>query len=202
MKNKFLIKEGFDSINLFDKVSLLNERQIAKISLGIEWTFNNYPSAVLIGGTALIHYVENSRDLTPDIDFMIDDISDLKLILEENDVQFGDLKSGNIGLLGINVDEFNVDYLDSNMGNVALNKLVLKTFKIANIGGFQVKIINPELLAIMKTELGRDKDLNDAFALLASGKLNKDYYLRLANSLKNHLSDYESIVSYVEMIKQ
>lgn len=201
MKNKFLIKEGFDSINLFNKISLLNERQIAKISKGIKWTINNYPSAVLIGGTALIHYIENSRDLTPDIDFMIDEIVDLKLILVENNIQFGELKSGNIGLLGINVDEFNVDYLDSNMGNVSLNKLVLKTFKIANIGGFQVKIINPELLAIMKIELGRDKDLNDAFSLLGSGKLNKVYYLKLANSLKNHLSDYESIVSYVEMIK-
>ena len=69
------------------------------------------------------------------------------------------------------------------------------------IGGVNVKIINPELLAIMKLELGRDRDIEDGLSLLNSGKLNKDKYLEYLNELKHSLSDYESIYSYKNFIR-
>jgi len=198
---KKLIKEHYDSINLYEKLSILNEAEIASISTGLDWTTINEPSAVLIGGTALVHYLSKSRDLTPDIDYMVDEISKVKAKLENDDILFKSLRAGNIGLLGITVDEFNTDYLDSNVGNVLLNKLILKDYVYAKISNYDIRIITPELLAIMKIELGRDKDVNDGFALIQSGKLDKTKYLKYLNYLKNSLKDYESLLSYSEMLK-
>jgi predicted nucleotidyltransferase len=195
-----LLKENYDSLNLFNKINLLNERELKRVNNGLGWTVNNYPSAILIGGTAVVHYLKGGRDLTPDIDFLVDELSNIKELLENNDILFKSLRAGNLGLIGITVDEFNCDYLDSNVGNVSINKLILKTFKIVNVGGFNVKIINPELLTIMKIELGRDKDVDDGLALIKSGILNKEMYLKYLNVLKNDINDYESLVSYAEML--
>jgi len=198
--NKLLIKENFDSTNLFEKIGKLNENQIADIATGLDWTTTNISNAVLIGGTALIHYLSNSRDLTPDIDFMVGNVNEVKTKLANDNIEYKELMDGNIGVLGVTADQFNTDYLDSNVGNIVINKMILKTYKSANIGGEQVKIINPELLAIMKIELGRDKDTEDGFNLITSGILNKEYYLSLLELMKHNLQDYKSLLSYVDMI--
>jgi predicted nucleotidyltransferase len=198
--NKLLIKENFDSANLFEKIGKLNENQIADIATGLDWTTTNISNAVLIGGTALIHYLSNSRDLTPDIDFMIGNINEVKSKLDGDNIEYREIMDGNIGVLGVTADQFNTDYLDSNVGNIVINKMILKTYKSANIGGEQVKIINPELLAIMKIELGRDKDTEDGFNLITSGILNKEYYLKLLEAMKHNLQDYKSLLRYADMI--
>jgi hypothetical protein len=91
--------------------------------------------------------------------------------------------------------------LDSNVGNKSLNKLILGLKTTTNIGGVVVPIIVPELLAILKLDLGRTKDINDGFALLTSGKVNKKKYIDLVTGLKPTLSDYESLIGYSELIK-
>ncbi len=196
---KFQIKENYSSLNLFNKISLLTEQQIQQISNGMEWTVNNYPNAVVVGGTALVHYLKNSRDLTPDIDFMVDDIELLKEKLENDNIEYSPLRSTN-QIIGTTVDVFNTDYLDSSTINPTLNKIILSTAVRTQIGGYEVRIISPELLAIMKLELGRDKDIKDGFALIQSGLLSRNTYLKYLTSLKNSLQDYESIKSYSEMI--
>jgi predicted nucleotidyltransferase len=178
----------------------LTEDQKGRISAGLQWTITNIPDAVIIGGTALIHYLSGGRDLTPDLDFMVADLSTVKAKLEAVDILYKALRSGNVGLLGISVIDFNTDYLDSNVGNVTLNKMILKTAIPAKIGGQQVKIIKPELLAIMKIELGRDRDITDGFALLQSGRLDKNTYLQYVQALKGKLQDYESLIGYAEML--
>ena len=198
---KKLIKENFDSLNLFNELKLLTETQINAIANGINWTIQNYSNAVLIGGSAVVYYLNKKRPLTPDIDFLVEDIELLKSKLDDVDILYRANRSGNIGLLGISVEEFNADYLDSNVGNVNLNKLILKTFRNSKINNVNVRIINPELLAIMKIELGREKDMQDGFALFQSGLLNKESYLKYINILKNNLNDYESLLSYAEMLK-
>ena len=50
-------------------------------------------------------------------------------------------------------------------------------------------------------DLGRTKDINDGFALLTSGKVNKKKYIDLVTGLKPTLSDYESLIGYSELIK-
>jgi hypothetical protein len=198
---KFLLKENFDSKNLFNKVSILTEDQVNRISSGLDWTVKNVPDAVIIGGTALVHYLNGGRDLTPDLDFMVNNLPMVKAKLDNDDILYKALRGGNIGLLGITVDNFNTDYLDSNIGNTALNKMIMNTSRSARIGGSMVRIISPELLAIMKVELGRDKDLNDGLALIQSGRLDKREYVRDVTTLKNNLQDYESIASYAQLLK-
>jgi len=191
--------EEFSSSNLFEKMSLLTEAQINEIYKGIEWTVKNYPSAVIIGGTAVVHYLKQSRNITPDLDFLVDDISELQKTLQNDGVSYSSIK-GDKGDIGITVKEFNTDYLSVNSGNSSINKLVLKLCKKANIGGYSVNIIYPpELLAIMKIELGRNKDVDDGLALITSKTLNKDIYLKIVNGLKSHLNDYESLVSYADI---
>lgn len=197
---KILLKEGFDSSNLFKKMSLLTESQVNQILKGLDWTSKNYSNAVIVGGTALIHYLKKSRNLTPDLDFLVEDISDVKAKLDEDGFKYSDL-IGVKGNMGITVNAFNTDYLDAKTsGNQAINKLVLKTAKRVNIGGYSVKIVIPELLAIMKIELSRDKDVSDGLALISSKILNKDVYLMAVNGLKNYISDYESLLSYAEIL--
>ena len=200
MKKNLLLKENYDSENLWKKINVLTEQQISNMNLGLEWTTTNLPNAVLIGGTATVYYIKSARDLTPDLDFLVNDIESVKSKLHQDEIIFKRLYVGTEESLGLVVDEFNVDYLDSNVGNVRLNQLILQTYNTANIGGYQTKIINPELLAIMKFELGRDKDINDAFALLSSGKVDIIKYKSYVNKLKDTLQDYESIIAYKVLI--
>ena len=192
---KKLLKEGFGSANLFEKISLLTEAQISEILNGIDWTVKNYDGAVIIGGTAVVYYLKQSRDLTPDIDFLVEDIDDLKEKLSSDNVHYSQIR-GDKGSIGITVEDFNTDYLDIDSGNVFINKLILKTYRNVKVGGYTVKMIIPELLAIMKIELGRNKDVDDGLALITSKVLNKEVYFKLVEGLKNHLSDYESLKSY------
>lgn len=200
MKN-LLLKENYTSANLFEKINILTEEQMIGISTGLDWTIDNIPNAVLVGGTAVVHYITGARDLTPDLDFMVDDIDGVKIKLSQENIRYGDLNPGVSRPLGITVDSFNTDYLDSEIGNVNLNKLAIRTATTATIGSRQVRVINPELLIIMKMEVGRDKDFQDGIALLSSGKVDKNKYLEYLNILKNSLQDYESMFSYKDFIQ-
>lgn len=199
MKHLYEIK-NYDSPHLFEQILFLSEEQIKSIERGLRWTINNVPSAVLIGGTAVVHYLNGGRDLTPDIDFLVSNIDEIKEKLNEQNIKYSELSSGNLDMLGINVSPFNTDFLAANQVNPTLNNLILKTPKTAKIGGYNVKIVNPELLTIMKLELGRDKDTDDAFNLITSGGVEREKYLEYANTLKNTLNDYESIINYADMI--
>lgn len=194
-----LLKEDFDSINLYNKMILLSEAEVKEIFKGIDWTIKNYNSAVIIGGTAVVYYLKKGRDLTPDVDFLVDDISLLKMNLDADGIRYSPIK-GDKGNIGITVKEFNVDYLDVHSGNVIINKLALKTYRNVKVGGYPVKIIIPELLAISKIEFGRDKDVDDGLALITSKILNKEVYLKLVSGLKDHLSDYEALLSYAQLL--
>lgn len=195
-----LLKENYTSENLWKKISVLTEEQKSGIALGLEWTVNNIPSAVLIGGTAVVHYIKTARDLTPDLDFLVRDLNQVKEQLENSGIAYSELNPGYEQPLGITVNELNTDYLDPNVGNKELNNLILSTPTKANVGGYQLNIINPELLAIHKFESGRDKDVQDALALLRSGHVDKEKYKKFLEQLRSTLTDYESMKEYTYFI--
>lgn len=199
--NNLLLKENFTSENLFEKVNLLKEEELRDIAKGLNWVVNNIPNAVLVGGTATVHYISGARDLTPDLDFMVNDIENVKTKLSYDRIIFSELNPGYEEPLGITVEEFNTDFLDKNTQNIKLNELILKTPVISKVGGYSVKIINPELLAIMKFDIGRDKDFGDAIRLLNSGKIDKSKYLDYLKILKSTLNDYESMYEYRNFIQ-
>jgi hypothetical protein len=200
-KFKLSLKESYSSINLFEKIHLLEISTINNMSIGMDWVHQNNFNVVLVGGTAVVNYLNGGRDLTPDVDYLTNDLTKIKAKLTQDKIPFSDLKGYTGGLLGITVPKFNIDFLDSNVGNKSLNKLILGLKTTTNIGGVVVPIIVPELLAILKLDLGRTKDINDGFALLTSGKVNKKKYIDLVTGLKPTLSDYESLIGYSELIK-
>ncbi len=65
----------------------------------------------------------------------------------------------------------------------------MRTPVLQNIGGVGVRVINSELLFIMKMELGRDKDTNDAMLLLQQGILRKDRFLDYLSLVEESLGD-------------
>jgi predicted nucleotidyltransferase len=199
MKN-ILLKENYTSENLWKKINILTEDDKNKIASGLEWTVNNASSVVLVGGTAVVHYIKSARDLTPDLDFMARDINSIKTKLSYDNIQYNELNPGYEEPLGITVDSLNTDYLDPNVGNRELNKLILSDPVKGNIGGHTINIINPELLTILKFESSRDKDVQDALALLGSGNVNKEKYKKYLEQLKPTLTDYESMKLYANMI--
>jgi len=154
----------------------------------------------MVGGTAVVHYVKNERELTPDLDFLVNDITTVKDLLYSGNKKFKPLDTGIGTNLGIVANELNCDYLDVSKGNQKMNKLILETYNTVKIGGYQVKIIKPELLAILKFDLSRNRDQDDAFALLHTANCNREAYIKYANQLKDSLQDYDSICNYQELI--
>jgi len=199
-KFNLTLKENYTSENLFNKISILEYSTIDNFSDGMSWVENNEIQGVLIGGTAVVNYLKSGRDLTPDIDYLVSNLNDVKTKLEKDNIDFKPIKDSKLGNIGITVPKFNIDFLDSKIGNKAINELILKTFTRTKIGGEDINIINPELLIIMKLNLGRTKDINDGFELLKSNKIDKKTYIKYVDLLKNHLDDYESLKSYAELI--
>lgn len=197
---QFLVKVNYSSENLFNEITRLTIGQVQQIAAGFRWTAEKCPGAVLIGGTATVNYLNGKRQLTPDIDFMAQDIPTIRSLLGEARIGFRELNPGRVHSLGITVSSFNADYINADAGHVLLNRLILSTFQTTRIGGLNVKVINPELLAIMKLDLGREQDLNDGFALLKSGILKKSTYAGYLYDLRNDIKDYESLTAYSELL--
>ncbi len=200
MKINLLERSGYDSETLFNEINIQESDVLDKIQTGLTWLQDNHVNCVLIGGTAVAHYLPTARTLTPDFDFLTPNFNQLKSLLSEQSIPAAPLASTNAEELGITVPEFNTDFLDINSGNKAINKYVIKTAITGNIGGVSLKIVSPEALVIMKFALGRDKDDNDAFALLQSGVVSKLGYLEALQDLKSNV-DYLTLQGYSKLIK-
>ena len=172
-------KEDFncDSQTLFNEMAILNPNSLNKIRNAIQFIHQNNIKCVLVGGMSVSHYVAD-RKLTPDVDLLTVDIENLKQILQEQNVPYSQL-AGNEQYEGITVPQFDADFLDANAGNAKLNHYILQTAVNSNIAGVSIPVIDPCVLTIMKFEIGRDKDTDDAFKLLPT--LDK-------NALKVHLT--------------
>ena len=197
-----LIRENFESSNLFDKFMLLERSQAEQVAAGIRWVVDNGLAAVLVGGTAVVHYLQGGRSLTPDADFLVADFDEVKAKLDEDNARYEDIVDVSGRTIGVTDVDRNTDYLNpaSAHGNRALNRMILATAITAKVAGVDVKIICPELLAILKLDLGREKDVADGFALLVSGKLDRKKYDHYVEALGPALSDRSSIASYSDLI--
>lgn len=195
-------RENFDSLNLYEKFMLLEGRAAEQVADGIHWVVENGIDAVLVGGTAVVHYLSGGRTLTPDADFLCADFDAVKAKLEESNARFEDVVDVSGRVIGVTDIDRNTDFLNPAVahGNRALNRAILATPLEAKVAGVTVKIVNPELLAILKLDLGREKDVADGFALLASGKLSRDRYDHFVDALRHSLSDGQAIAAYSDLI--
>lgn len=180
-------------LKIEDEVSL-------KFLKGLKWMDDN-ADAVVIGGAAVCHYLE-SRSLTPDIDFMTDEMDKIKNQLDRDNVQYIELASNWGNPLGIHIPSFEIDILDSDSGNKELNNYIThKGFLNRIIAGYKVKIATPEALCIMKFQTGRFKDEMDAFGLLQSGILKRKTYMKTISTLFRSLNEAEILEKYAGLIK-
>ncbi len=180
-------------------ISLLTQEQQKLITDGVRYTANYFSEAILIGGCAVVAYINDFRELTPDLDFLIDlEIVKDRFTLEN--IISNPLINSKGETIGLSNRGF-TDYIDSKSGNKKLNDLIISECDTLHLMGHKLRIINPELLTILKLELSRNKDLNDAFLLVGSRCLSRNLYLKYLSVLRYDLSDYQSLLSYSKMLK-
>ena len=198
----FFLSENYDSKNLFDKISILSESFKNQVRDGFDWVNQNCPNCILIGGTAVVHYLQGGRDLTPDVDFLVSDTNSIKKMLDRDGHKYSPLLGTNGESIGITAPLFNMDFLSKGSGKFD-DIILANSNKKIKVGGIEVRVVEPEFLAIMKLGNGRDKDLDDAFALLQSGSVDKSTYLNYLEKCKNVLDrdDYDTFLGYAEIIK-
>lgn len=186
----------FNSENLLREFNRLPRVELEKLLKGLLWISEHLPSAILMGGTAVAFHIKEKRSLTPDLDFLVEDIENVKQLLDDQGVFYNALTND----LGITIEELNIDFIDSKVGKLKLNDLILNNFKEVEIVSFKTRIITPELLFILKMELGRERDLNDAFLLLGSGVMNRELYDSFLRVLKEYLQELEALKIYLTIL--
>jgi predicted nucleotidyltransferase len=173
----------FESKSLFKEMAILNPNAINKTQKAMQFIHDNHIEGVIIGGIAVSHYTED-RPLTPDVDFLTNNIHQIEQTLKANGIEYHPLAStGDFG--GVNAETFDIDFLDANVGMSTLNNYIINHHTTTTIGGVQMPIINKELLTIMKFVIGRNKDTDDAFKLLAKCNI---------ATLKTHLQKLKGII--------
>ena len=137
----------------------------------------------MIGGTAVVHHLINGhRPLTPDIDFMVTDIHEVKNILERESIKYQNLTND----IGITVPKFNLDFIESKSDT---------DYTVDQINSIFYNIISVEKLFIDKMLIGRDKDLQDSFLLLEYGNMDRAKFDSLIEGMGLHeLKNYSLLI--------
>jgi predicted nucleotidyltransferase len=186
-----------DSKTLFQEMAVLNPNAINKIQSALQFLIDNHVNAVLIGGMAVAHWTTD-RKLTPDVDVLTNEMSRIEQILNQNNIEYQPLAQvGNFA--GIQVPRFDLDVLDANKGNSQFNQYVIHTARPARIGGVGFKVIDPDVLCIMKFDLTRQRDTEDAFKLLGSGNVRLrtlERHLSAIGQHLNHPEESQNILGY------
>lgn len=181
----FNFKESlFSSPSLFKEMAILNPNSLSKIQKALEFVNQNNIKVVLMGGMAVSHFATD-RALTPDIDFLAVDMFGLKHALTRLNLGFKPLMFYDAKSEGIQVPQLDADFMDAQKGNVPFNKYIIQTATTARIGGLSVPVINPIVLLIHKFDLGRAKDVEDAFKILPTVPL---------DALKTHLKAVQNML--------
>ena len=193
---------AFDSERLHVEFSKVSPVLRNKMSNGLNWLNSQNIDAVLVGGASVIHYLTIFRQFTPDFDFLVEDIENIIKLLIAQSIRYSTLIAANgKDIIGVTIKPFNLDLLDSEKWNPTLNKFAMLNSLKAKVAGIHLPIISPEILCIMKFELGRGKDDKDAFDLLQYGRLNKELYLDAINNLKPSLKTFNDLVTYSNLIQ-
>ena len=193
-----LERNGFDSETLFHEMAVQSLTAQTKIKNAFDFVNKHKLGCVLVGGMAVAHYV--SRAITPDVDFMCPNIQMVEQALSQDGFTHSplilprELESG-----GISCHELDADFLDVSVGNPGLNRYVLQTATSAMIGGYNIPIIDPAVLTIIKFANGREKDLDDAFKLSkVIDKASLKSHLKAVKRFLHEDMDAQTIWQYVQ----
>jgi hypothetical protein len=196
-----LNKNAYSAVNLFNKVQLISPEEITKMGKGVFWIHNILPKAILIGGTAVVNYLHSGRDLTPDLDYLYHDFESLSTILDTNNIAYNDLHNFNDQVIGITIPSLNIDILNKKSVHSILYQFILKDYSTTIIGNIPCNVIAVELLIIQKIMLGRNKDIDDAIALIQGNNLNQAKLTVYLNKLHADSVDIDSILNFITAFK-
>lgn len=143
----------------------------------------------LAGGLAVIHYV-NTR-VTYDIDCLVttEGIESIKSKTEHKKNNFGI----SIQSCGINVDLIDAKFFP--YAEEAIRNSIIQTEF-----GISIPVMKPEYLILFKIESMRDKDNNDAFALLRLTGIQDKARLLIKKYKPNLVDDLEQAISIADMM--
>lgn len=192
---------AFSSTNLYHKIQLLSSDDITKIQNGIIWIHKNLKNTILIGGTAVVNYLQSGRDLTPDLDYLFNNFESLSPILEYNNLAYQNLLDFNNQTIGITIPSLNIDILNKTSIPHPLHKLIISDYQTTIIGNVECKVIAIELLIIQKILLGRNKDLDDAISLIQQNKLDKIKLNMYLKELKKYNIDCYTVTNFINSFK-
>jgi predicted nucleotidyltransferase len=187
--------------NLAYEFERLTSEEQLKIVTGLEFLQQNEIKTILIGGGAVVSFLNKNRNLTPDLDFICFDMNNLTQVLEKNQIEYSQLVDSNLEVIGICLIPFSIDVLDAEKMPF---DLIVKIRENATNVCFQnnsLKSISIEMLILQKFLVAREKDINDAFLLLKSGFVDKNKLLNVLEELKETFQDdFETIKLYAQLI--
>jgi len=187
---------GFTSQTLYQEMAIQSPSALEKIKKSFEFVKRNNINCVLVGGMAVAHYT--SRAITPDVDFLCPDIESVKTAASKENLKFKPVIYPELNQIGgIQIVDFDADFLDAKKANSEVNLKILSNALPAKIGGFNVLVADPATLTIQKFATGRNKDLDDAFKLLPL--VDKSILKSTLKSVKDNLGnqiDAKTIWSY------
>lgn len=172
--------KGFSDRLLFESLAQQPASAVQNFQSVLQWVKNESIPAVIVGGKA-IEYYTNARKAA-DIDFLTANVGFVKQLLKAENKFFQPLAPID-GVAGIHIPEMDADFLDANSGNIKLNHYIIKTAEDATIGGASFKMITPVMLAIYKYINFRQKDMQDAFTVLQSGKVSPNVFRKTVRDL-------------------
>lgn len=188
--------------NLKFEFTRLKKQDQNKILMGLTILKESKTPVILVGGGSVVCYLQKNRDLTPDLDFICQNLEEMISFLHEKKIAIKDLIDSRGKYLGIGLIDYNIDILSESNFSFPFKKLLSTNSKSIFFNNHNLNMISPELLVIMKFTTSREKDINDAFLLLGSEKLSKEKYLNCLNELKIELKDdFDTLIIYAELIK-
>ena len=194
----------FSSNHAKEAFLLLETIVIKKMKTGLQWLDENKDkfNLCLIGGGALQYYITETREQSPDIDFVVDSFSSVKEIIKNDNLKSSIVNPGK-GPIGITIIDMEIDLLDIKYQPFFKNIFSNYLYNEITIFGFQCKIIIPELLFLNKYHVAREKDDEDMFLLLKEpGTLDKQKVLDLTQEFVKQkiftVGEYATIKSYLD----
>jgi len=196
--------ELISSVLLDDALSKLSPTEYNQISEGLEWLSKNrvLNNLIMIGGCSVATYCSN-RALTPDFDFVVQphDFHKIVELLEYEGMEYKPLVTNE--LIGYQIPDFNIDFIINSVERKESLNFAFRFYNKMDLNSFEVKVIMPELLLTIKLLLGREKDLDDAFRIIASNVVAQDKYNQLIDLIYKNTrnQEFEILHSYSSLLK-
>lgn len=169
-------RDNFDSEMLYNELEQLDEGDRNKVLDAVLFMQKVNTRSVLIGSIALQHHIKIPRKITPDIDYICEDLAPVLAEALKSQLEVSPLMNG----IGYQIKDTLLDILAA---DTIIHKYALRYSHEKKILGFTIPTVDAEMLFIMKHLLSREKDINDALLILKSRSMDAEKLEKIVNEL-------------------